>query len=96
MGVDVCRRFVQRSHTHHYWYSIGKNCFIFILLLKYCFVLGFVALFTLPKVYENNKTQIDQNIEVVRSKIAELTNKYDFFYAYRGLTEIYTEWYLLG
>lgn len=36
---------------------------------------GFVALFTLPKVYENNKTQIDQNIELVRSKIAELTNK---------------------
>ncbi|XP_060874920.1 reticulon-1-B-like isoform X2 [Metopolophium dirhodum] len=38
-------------------------------------IIGFVALFTLPKVYENNKTQIDQNIEVVRSKIAELTNK---------------------
>lgn len=37
--------------------------------------LGFVALFTLPKVYENNKTQIDQNIDLVRSKIAELTNK---------------------
>ncbi|XP_025204544.1 reticulon-1-B isoform X1 [Melanaphis sacchari] len=38
-------------------------------------IIGFIALFTLPKVYENNKTQIDQNIEVVRSKIAELTNK---------------------
>ncbi|VVC28659.1 Hypothetical protein CINCED_3A006717 [Cinara cedri] len=38
-------------------------------------IIGFVALFTLPKVYENNKTQIDQNIELVRSKIAELTNK---------------------
>ncbi|XP_025411697.1 reticulon-1-A-like isoform X2 [Sipha flava] len=38
-------------------------------------IIGFVALFTLPKVYENNKTQIDQNIDVVRSKIAELTNK---------------------
>lgn len=48
-------------------------CLIFIK--KTTFFLGFVALFTLPKVYENNKTQIDQNIEVVRSKIAELTNK---------------------
>lgn len=42
---------------------------------NFVFYLGFVALFTLPKVYENNKTQIDQNIEIVRSKIAELTNK---------------------
>ncbi|XP_050524271.1 reticulon-1-A isoform X3 [Daktulosphaira vitifoliae] len=38
-------------------------------------ILGLIALFTLPKVYENNKTQIDQNIELVRGKIAELTNK---------------------
>lgn len=52
--------------------------FIFIEIVYFLF-LGFIALFTLPKVYENNKTQIDQNIELVRSKIAELTNKYDFF-----------------
>ncbi|XP_050424411.1 reticulon-1-B-like [Adelges cooleyi] len=38
-------------------------------------IIGFLALFTLPKVYESNKTQIDQNIDLVRSKIADLTNK---------------------
>lgn len=62
---------------------IGMTLFIFYTFFIFfsfsydalLFYLGFVALFTLPKVYENNKTQIDQNIEVVRSKIAELTNK---------------------
>lgn len=53
------------------------SCFYIYIdkLFNSIFFSGFVALFTLPKVYENNKTQIDQNIEVVRSKIAELTNK---------------------
>lgn len=32
-------------------------------------ILNYVALFTLPKVYENNKTQIDANLEIVREKI---------------------------
>lgn len=36
---------------------------------------GFVALFTLPKVYENNKVQIDQNLALVRAKVEELANK---------------------
>ncbi|KAJ8891014.1 hypothetical protein PR048_010523, partial [Dryococelus australis] len=34
---------------------------------------SFVALFTLPKVYEQNKIQIDQNLELVRNKIADLS-----------------------
>jgi hypothetical protein len=34
-----------------------------------------VALFTLPKVYEANKTQIDANLEIVRTKLAEITSK---------------------
>jgi len=34
-----------------------------------------VALFTLPKVYESNKAQIDQNLDIVRSKIADITSK---------------------
>ncbi|KAJ9575301.1 hypothetical protein L9F63_025749, partial [Diploptera punctata] len=38
-------------------------------------IIAFVALFTLPKVYENNKSQIDQNLDVVRSKIADITSK---------------------
>lgn len=38
-------------------------------------IIGFVALFTLPKVYENNKVQIDQNLALVRVKVEELANK---------------------
>ncbi|XP_046410333.1 reticulon-1-A isoform X4 [Neodiprion fabricii] len=38
-------------------------------------IIGVVALFTLPKVYETNKTQIDQNVELVRGKINDLTSK---------------------
>uniref|UniRef100_A0A182Q5X0 Reticulon-like protein n=1 Tax=Anopheles farauti TaxID=69004 RepID=A0A182Q5X0_9DIPT len=40
-----------------------------------CVMIGFVALFTLPKVYENNKQSIDTHIEMVRSKIQEITEK---------------------
>ncbi|XP_050077860.1 reticulon-1 isoform X1 [Anopheles maculipalpis] len=40
-----------------------------------CVMIGFVALFTLPKVYENNKQSIDTHIEIVRSKIQEITEK---------------------
>lgn len=58
-------------------YKESYNLFLYINVF---FCLGFVALFTLPKVYENNKTQIDQNIDLVRSKIAELTNKCDYFF----------------
>lgn len=38
-------------------------------------IIGVVALFTLPKVYETNKAQIDQNLALVQSKINELTAK---------------------
>lgn len=38
-------------------------------------IIGWVALFTLPKVYETNKTQIDANLDIVRTKLAEITSK---------------------
>ncbi|ODN04255.1 Reticulon-3 [Orchesella cincta] len=38
-------------------------------------ILGFVALFSLPKVYETNKTVIDQYIELINSKISEVNAK---------------------
>lgn len=38
-------------------------------------IIAFVALFTLPKVYENNKQQIDANLDIVRTKVAEITSK---------------------
>jgi chromate transport protein ChrA len=38
-------------------------------------IIGVVALFTLPKVYETNKVQIDQNLALVQAKINELTAK---------------------
>jgi len=39
------------------------------------FILGFIALFSLPKVYETNKVVIDQNLELVMGKINEITEK---------------------
>lgn len=36
-------------------------------------VLAWVALFTLPKLYEANKKQIDDNLEFVRTRLAEIT-----------------------
>lgn len=44
---------------------------IFILL----FFAGVVALFTLPKIYEANKEQIDQNLALMQAKINEITAK---------------------
>uniref|UniRef100_A0A1Q3G472 Reticulon-like protein n=1 Tax=Culex tarsalis TaxID=7177 RepID=A0A1Q3G472_CULTA len=40
-----------------------------------CVIIAFIALFTLPKVYENNKQSIDAYLELVRSKILEITEK---------------------
>lgn len=41
----------------------------------YVFVSGVVALFTLPKVYETNQEQIDQNLALMQAKINEITAK---------------------
>lgn len=38
-------------------------------------IAAYVALFTLPKVYEMNKTEIDAHLDVVCSKINEITEK---------------------
>lgn len=39
------------------------------------YISGVVALFTLPKVYETNQEQIDQNLALVQAKINEITAK---------------------
>uniref|UniRef100_T1J6M0 Reticulon-like protein n=1 Tax=Strigamia maritima TaxID=126957 RepID=T1J6M0_STRMM len=38
-------------------------------------ILGFVAAFTLPKVYETNKTQIDHYINIARTQVDEIMSK---------------------
>jgi hypothetical protein len=38
-------------------------------------ILGFIALFSLPKVYETNKTVIDQYIDLVWGKVSEINAK---------------------
>ncbi|XP_076274540.1 uncharacterized protein LOC143205247 isoform X2 [Rhynchophorus ferrugineus] len=38
-------------------------------------ILAWVALFTFPKVYETNKTTIDANLDIVRTKLADITAK---------------------
>ncbi|XP_055643537.1 reticulon-1 isoform X2 [Toxorhynchites rutilus septentrionalis] len=40
-----------------------------------CIIIAFIALFTLPKVYENNKQSIDAYLNLVRSKILDVTEK---------------------
>lgn len=47
---------------------------MFVINVYMCLA-AFVALFTLPKVYENNKTQIDANLDIVRTKLADITSK---------------------
>lgn len=38
-------------------------------------ILAFIAIFSLPKVYEQNKQIIDQNLDIARSKLLEITDK---------------------
>lgn len=38
-------------------------------------IIAWVALFTLPKIYQANQVQIDTNLEIVRVKIAEIAEK---------------------
>ncbi|KAL9926197.1 reticulon isoform 1-T1 [Glossina fuscipes fuscipes] len=38
-------------------------------------IMAFVSLFTLPKVYENNKQSIDTYLDLARSKVADVTEK---------------------
>ncbi len=38
-------------------------------------LLAYIAAFSLPKVYEQNKAQIDQYLELANSKIAEISDK---------------------
>ncbi|XP_060803643.1 reticulon-3-B isoform X5 [Amyelois transitella] len=46
-------------------------CFNGITLI----ILGWIALFTLPKAYEMNKQQVDANLELARAKINEISAK---------------------
>ncbi|GBP80167.1 Reticulon-3-A [Eumeta japonica] len=46
-------------------------CFNGITLI----ILGWIALFTLPKAYEMNKAQVDANLELARAKINEISAK---------------------
>ncbi|XP_069356180.1 reticulon-3 isoform X2 [Maniola hyperantus] len=46
-------------------------CFNGITLI----ILAWIALFSLPKAYEMNKTQVDANLELARSKINEISAK---------------------
>ncbi|XP_071454485.1 reticulon-1-A isoform X3 [Hetaerina americana] len=38
-------------------------------------IIAFVGLFTLPKGYENNKAQVDQNLELINKKLSEISAK---------------------
>lgn len=55
-------------------YSLAIVCKI-DAMIGLLYLLGVVALFTLPKVYETNQEQIDQNLALVQAKINEITAK---------------------
>lgn len=55
--------------------NVRVNFLIPFTMDSVCLVTGVIALFTLPKVYETNKAQIDQNLALVHGKINELTAK---------------------
>jgi hypothetical protein len=38
-------------------------------------ILAYIAMFTLPKIYETNKQNIDQYLDLVKGKITEITEK---------------------
>ncbi|XP_039284320.1 reticulon-1-A isoform X4 [Nilaparvata lugens] len=38
-------------------------------------IIAFIALFSVPKIYENNKAQVDANLAIVQSKLQEITTK---------------------
>ncbi|CAG2166802.1 unnamed protein product [Oppiella nova] len=38
-------------------------------------ILSYLALFSLPKVYEMNKTQVDQYLSLVSTQITDITSK---------------------
>lgn len=57
------------------FYQTGK--YLILIVLSHFLFLAFVSLFTLPKVYENNKQSIDTYLDLARSKVADVTEKYD-------------------
>lgn len=52
-----------------------KLFFLILIVLYFAYSAAYVAMFTLPKVYETNKQNIDQYLDLVRSKLAEITDK---------------------
>lgn len=39
-------------------------------------ILAYISAFSLPTVYEQNKAQIDQYLDLVNTKITEISDKY--------------------
>lgn len=64
-----------------HWIAVKKvllnlnSCTFVYLSPFFSLFSGYIALFSLPKVYEANKTVIDAQLDVVRSKISEVTEK---------------------
>lgn len=55
--------------------EFSKSIKVDKFLISQKYFLAYVALFTLPKVYENNKQSIDAYLELVQAKISEITDK---------------------
>ena len=72
-------RFELLSFTCKFAAAVSQyNCITFVnvvIFVIFEMISAWVAMFTLPKVYETNKTQIDANLDIVRNKLEEITSK---------------------
>ncbi|XP_058811122.1 reticulon-1-A-like [Topomyia yanbarensis] len=73
---ELRRLFLVEDLVDSIKFGVVLNCLTYVgaIFNGMTCVIAFVALFTLPKVYEN-KQSIDANLELVRSKILEITEK---------------------
>ncbi|CAG5099990.1 Similar to rtn1-a: Reticulon-1-A (Xenopus laevis) [Cotesia congregata] len=75
---ELRRLFLIEDFIDSLKFSIGLWCLTYVgswFNGMTLIIIGVIALFTLPKVYETNKAQIDQNLALVQGKINELTAK---------------------
>lgn len=62
-------------HATRVLFTTLSSLKLYHLLIEFFHFIAYVAMFALPKVYETNKQNIDQYLDLVRSKIMEITDK---------------------
>lgn len=76
--TELRRLFLVEDLVDSIKFGVELYCFTYIGAIMNgmtCVIIAFIALFTLPKVYENNKQLIDSYLDLVRSRVLEITEK---------------------